>query len=683
MTESELLAIVNNAETDARNHNGTYTKINERVLKDYLQRPYGDEVKGKSQVISPDVQDVVESDMASLSRVFLGSSQPMIFEASTDNPREIQEVEEKNKYCNHLIMKQPWSYQVLYSWMKDAEIQKFGVVKYMMEVSEKTEEFTYNNVDAEEIEEIIEDLRGEDVKDVKVVSTEERSDRQLEDGTFNVTFKVKRATQEFIITGVPSDQFIISRNATTIDSAELVGDVTRNKTRGQLLAEGFDRELISKLQRVNVQRTDRSTLKAIRDKETGSESGMQTVNEWASELVEMIDIYVKVDFDGDGIAERRHILKSGNKILVNEAFDHVPYAGFSTVIMPHKAIGRSRGEITMSTQRTKSVIKRQLLDNMYAVNHPRNVVHNDVVMDDYLNIKLNGAVRLKKDSTVQPQQAVTPLIVPPMMDQALGVIQYLDTVRAQSTGTYLASQGLDADAIAKETATRFTGVQKEGDEKIEMVARNLAETGWRKLYEGCAWMVARFQDSKSEIMVLGKSLSIDPTKWRNNHTVTSMVGLGAGNQEKMVGAVQGIYGIQQQLKAQGSVLVDDSDIYHSLSEIVEGLGFSQVNKFFNNPEVPEETLQAENEIMKQRLEQAQQTIESLQNPLAEAENIRAQSGLIKAQGQAGIDIAKLTEDARQFDETLGQKTTEANQKTAVELTKIEAQNKVDVPGALI
>ena len=104
MTDSELLAIVDNAETDARNHNGTYTKINERVLKDYLQRPYGDEVKGKSQVISPDVQDVVESDLTSLSRVFLGAAQPIVFVSNTENPRELQEVEEKNKYCNHLIM---------------------------------------------------------------------------------------------------------------------------------------------------------------------------------------------------------------------------------------------------------------------------------------------------------------------------------------------------------------------------------------------------------------------------------------------------------------------------------------------------------------------------------------------------------------------------------------------------
>ena len=67
-------------------------------------------------------------------------------------------------------------------------------------------------------------------------------------------------------------------------------------------------------------------------------------------LVQLSDLYVKIDYDGDGIAERRHILKSGNKILVNEYFNHVPYSIMSAVPMPHKAIGRSRAEITYETQ---------------------------------------------------------------------------------------------------------------------------------------------------------------------------------------------------------------------------------------------------------------------------------------------------------------------------------------------
>jgi len=146
MTDSELLAIVSNAESNAIVFNGEFSRINERLLKDYLQRPYGDEVEDQSQVISTDVQDVVESDMPSLARVFLGSDQPIVFQANTNNDAEIQEVEEKNKYINHLIMNQSWSYQTLFSWMKDASIQKNGVVKYFMEDTRKTEEVSYKGL---------------------------------------------------------------------------------------------------------------------------------------------------------------------------------------------------------------------------------------------------------------------------------------------------------------------------------------------------------------------------------------------------------------------------------------------------------------------------------------------------------------------------------------------------------
>jgi len=679
MSDSELLAIISNAERDAVIYNGEFSRINERLLKDYLGKPYGDEVEDQSQVISTDVQDVVESDMPSLARVFLGSTQPVEFQPFTGSDQERQEVEEKNIYVNHLIMDQPTSYQTLFSWMKDATIQKNGVVKYFMEDSRKTEEHKFEGVNPNELNQIFESLEGEDVSKIEVAQQQEDIDL----GTFDITFKVTKGRQELKVVGVPAEKFLISKNATCIEDAELVGDTSSDKTRGQLLSEGFKKVLIDKLPTISTDRNNKSTLKYVRDQDTGSTSDTQGIDDWASELVEVTDLYVRIDFDGDGIAERRHILKSGNHLLINEAFDHSPYASLSGIIMPHKAIGRSRSELTQQTQRVKTVLLRQTLDNIYAVNKPRNVVHPDVNLDDMLKIRANGVVRLKSRTSITPQQAVMPLVVPPMMQQSLQVIQYMDSVRANSTGTYLASQGLDSDAIAQETATRFNGVQEKGDEKIELVARTMAETGWRKLYEGVAWLVAHYQDSASEIMVMGKELTVNPTLWKHNHNVTSKVGLGAGNQEKMVGAIQGILGIQQQLQASGSVLTDESKVYNSLTEIVNGLGFKRVDRFFNNPEQPEQTLQAENELMKQQVQQMQMQLEQMQNPLAEAETIRAQAKLLEAQGKGGIEAAKMQENSRQFNIETIQKDKQSNQKNAIELTKLEIDSNKNIEGALI
>jgi hypothetical protein len=689
MSEQELLAIVSNAESSAVIFSGEFSAKNERLLKDYLSQPYGDEVRDQSQVISTDVQDVVESDMPSLARVFLGSNQPVAFESNTLNPQELQEVEEKNKYVNHLIMNQPWSYQTLFSWMKESEIQKNGVVKYFMEDSRKSEEVRFENVSQNELNEILLDLQRDDVQKIEIVGRGEQTEDQLISQEFDITFKVTRGKQEFKVINVPVEQFLISKSASSLDNAELVGDKVNNKTRGQLLAEGFERKLINSLPTISTDRNSETSIKNIRNKDTGDTIGIETVNDWANELVELTDLYIKIDFDGDGIAERRHILKSGNNILINEPFDHVPYASLSCYIMPHKAIGRSRAELTQQTQRVKTVLLRQTLDNIYTVNHPRNVLHPDVNVDDYLKIRMNGAIRLKKDSAVLPGQAIHPLVVPPMMQQSLQVIQYMDSTRAQSTGTYLASQGLDADAIAKETATRFTGIEEKGSEKIELVARTMAETGWRKLYEGAAWTVSRFQDSATEITVLGKQLTVDPTKWRNNHHVVSKVGLGAGDPEKMVGSMQGVLGIQQQLQSAGSPMVDQSKLFNTLQEIIKGLGFKQVDKFFNDPEQPDQLLQAENEILKKQMQQMQQLLEQLQakNPLAEAEQVKAEGALqakiFDLQTKQSTDAAELAESKRQFNIETAQKASQSQKKVAFDLTKLEVDSGKNIPGSAV
>lgn len=678
MTTNELLALLSAAEQDAIQFNSAFSDKNTRLLQDYYQEPYGDEVADRSQVVSPDVQDVVESDMPSLARVFLGSTQPVVFVPNTTNELEKQEVEEKNKYIHYLIMNQPWSYKTLFDWMKDAEIHKNGVVKYFACEEVKTEYQEFENVSEIELAAIENSLRDTDVQEIEVVSHNENPDTQ----EFDIEFKVIRKTIEYKIINVPPEQFLISENASSLDDAELVGDMV-TKTRGELLAEGFDRELIDSLPSISIDSGRGSQLSTVRNKDQGEFTDNQDINDWASDKVEIRDLYVKIDYDGDGIAERRHIMKSGNRILINEPFDHVPYASLSCVPMPHRAIGRSRAELAQSVQRIKTAVLRQTLDNIYAVNTPRNVVHPDVNIDDVLTIRPNGVIRMKSKTEILPANAVQPLTTPYIGDRSLQIIQYLDNMRAQSTGTLMASQGLDADAIAKETATRFKGVQEDAQAKIELVARNFAEIGFRKLYEGMAWLVSQYQNSETEIRVLGKALTVDPTKWRMKHHVVSNVGLGSGNARDKVASLQAILGIQQQLQAQGSPMVDQVKLYNTLESIINGLGMKDASQFFNDPERPEQLLAAQNEILTAAVQQLQAQLQAQQNPLAEAEKIKAQADLVEAKAKQQMKAAELAEKARQFDVETTFKAQKHNEEMALELSELELKANKDVDGSLI
>ena len=322
-------------------------------------------------------------------------------------------------------------------------------------------------------------------------------------------------------------------------------------------------------------------------------------------------------------------------------------------------------------------------------NNPRNVVHPDVDLDDLLTVRVNGIVRMDDATNILPQQAVMPLVVPYTGDKTLQVLQYTDQARAQSTGSLMASQGLDADALAKETATRFNGVQEQGQGKIEVIARNYAESGFRALYEGIAWLVSRYQDTATEFRVLGKALSVNPSSWKYKHHVESKVGLGSGNNSELVEARQGIYTIQQQLMAQGSTLVDQSKMYNNLEGLKVGVGFNKSEELFNNPDEPQELLLRQNELLNQAVLQLQEQNAQLQNPLADAELVRREGDVAIAQGKLSLEAAKLEVKAQQDSVKLEQEAAKleqekakAQQDAAIKLTELELKAGQDLNGAV-
>ncbi len=686
MTDSELVALLDEAQEDAAQYNGEFSELNTIYLSAYMGEKTGEftAVENQSSVVSTDIADVVEADMPSLARIFLGSGDVVTFQPNTDNEAEIKEAEEKTKYVNWIVRNQADSFKIIHDWLKDAEIQKNGVVKYFIEEQKEVEEVEYENVDVEEVQAIVESLKGSKVDKVKVEVSEQNENGSISEAglaAFDVKFRVTTEKQKVCIINIPTESFLITRNARSIEDAEMVGDRVR-KTRGELLSEGFDRKLIDQLSTVDEEDRRTSNTESVRNRDQGGSNYDTSINNWASQFVEIADLYVKVDFDGDGIAERRHVMISGNKVLINEYFNHVPYASLSAILMPHKAIGRSRAEITYPYQLQKTALQRGVNDNIYMVNNPRNVVHPDVDLDDMLTVRSNGIIRLEEDTKVLPGQAVFPLVVPYIGQQALQVIQYVDTTRAAATGSLLANQGLDADDLNEETATKTMDIRDSSNAKIELIARNYGETGFRKLYEGIAWLVSRYQNTEQEFRVLGKALTVNPKGWKYKHHVQSNVGLGAGDNEKSLQSLQGIYGIQQSLVQQGSTLADEKKAFNTLSRMVEGIGFPRVNEFFNDPDEPAETLKAENEILNKLVLQLQEQMQGLQNPLAEAETIKAQGRLVEAQATQELNIAKLQSDNAKFIAKLESDNKKASEDLALKLTDMELKYNKDLNSQL-
>ena len=690
MTEQELLMQVQMAETDAITHSNAYMPLNRQMMEYYLSRPNGYEVEGQSQVTSTEVQDVVGSDMPGLVRSFLGGADIVKFKPNTEEELDVQEANEKTKYTHHIVRSQPSAFTIMHGFLKNVEIQSAGILHYPWKETKTTETRNYKGVDEDEWTDIFIDLEIE--KDRQGFEFEITTDKDNADGTKDIQFKITRIKKGVCLENISIEQMRISSNAVTKDDADLIGHEFMAR-RGDLVADGFDEEKLKTVPKSS-SRND-SGMAGLRFSNSGN-NDHSPINNPASDLLRVSNLHMKIDFDGDGIPERRHIIKIGDVIFSNEPFDHVPYAIASAILMPGTLLGRSRAEITMQSQLLGTEIMRSTMDNIYDVSAGRVAVNDNVDMDSLLTNRNTGVVSF--EGTGDVRASIAQLETPFVGDKTLLVIQYLDTRRAASTGEMLANQGLEADQIYNETAARFNGMRDAGAAKLELVGRVIAETGIKDLFQGIAWTVSHYQSSKDEIMVLGKQLSVNPSRWWNQHSVEAQVGEGAGDNSETIGNLSGIFQIQNQLKGENSSLVDDRDRFNTLKRLLAAMGENNVDQFFNDPVKPEQSAQFLLEQNNQLMQQMQQLMQQNANPLLEPEKIKAEASLIKAQtdnqvkimqtqAKAQLDMAKMQEDQRQFNE---KQETEFNKK----LLEIEAKNnelefkyiqletefKTDIPG---
>lgn len=707
LSEEQLLHVINEKQTDAETERSRIKRDNDFLESRYNAEYYGTEVAGRSRFVSNDVKDAVESAHDSLVRMFLGAGSIINFTASNPEDKTQQsEAEEKTTFIDWLIRGQTNSYKTQSSFLTEVLKLRAGIQKYYYEETESTEDHAWEGLDPLEVadqllamgfelpltvpDDGIKVQEGQEFGVDLITSAKNKegsvvSHKENDDGTFDIKIRIKTTRQEIKIVTVPSGSFLLSSGAEDLDDAELVGDEFY-KTRGELLSEGHSREFVQKLP---ASASNGNTPRYV-NVDVDGEIAKSDFSEWASQLILISDLYVKVDYNGDGIAERRHVQRAGDYILHNEPFDHVPYATASALIIPNQVIGEGWGQQVTDIAEVNTAITRGTLDNIYAVNNTKKVVRvgkNGVNLAEVASQKIGGLIQATGDGLLADK--VMPLMTEFIGDKSLLIKQHMDQMKAQRVGGQLTSQGLDGDSLSKETATRFTGVEKTEQAKIQKIARNVVEMGYRKLYEGVAWLVAHNQMDEVEFSVLGKRLKANPSNWKYDSNTATEIGLGAGDNEKIVESMSGMWQIHQMNKASGSPLTDEKKGYNILNKMFKALDIKDTSLYINDPDEPAEQLRFDNEQLnatalqqQQIIEQLSQQVQSLQ-ALSEVELIKAQSKAGADNKKAALDIAKLTENQRQFNVKTVQDDKHHTEDTAVDLTKIEVDSGKNVQGSVV
>ena len=159
-SEQEILSIVSREIHNASGYiGGELVARRKKSLEYYLGMPLGNEQEGRSQVISNDVMDTVESLMPSLMKIFTAGDN--VFSCEGVGPEDEEMARQASDYLNHIFYKQNNGFTALYTAFKDALIQKNGILKIYWDNSEKTEREQYTRLTDDEFNDLVADSEVE------------------------------------------------------------------------------------------------------------------------------------------------------------------------------------------------------------------------------------------------------------------------------------------------------------------------------------------------------------------------------------------------------------------------------------------------------------------------------------------------------------------------------------------
>ena len=574
LSKSKLLALISQEISNSLGfYSSDLSKQREDALKYYLGEPLGNEVEGRSSVVSQDLLEVVESMLPSLMRMFTQSDKMVNFDPQ--GPEDVKYADQITDYCNFIFNRDNDGFSILHSMFKTALLQKNGFCKIYWKTSKKQKKESYKHLDEMQYQALLID---NEIEIIDVETIEE------EDGIY---YDVElRRTKEYgrcQIDPVPPEEILVSPRAKSLDDCNFIAHRV-TKTVSELIDMGFNKKDVESLpsSEDSVFNTEATTRRSYDDPTmdidiTNIDPSMRNV--------QITECYMKVDMDGDGIGELRKIIVGGSgynnyAILENEEINILPFAMCVAVPMPFRFFGLSMYDLLADVQMMSTAIMRQTLDNMYTLGNARTVVvDGQANLDDLLTSRPGGIVRVKSPG------AVTPMPQQNFLNEGLAMMQKIDQLKEKRSGVPNQLMGLNPDTINKShtTAESTRSMMQTSTQRIELVARSFAD-GVKDIFKNILAVISEYQDQERIVKLRGEFISMNPREWTDHYDCTVQVGLGTGNQDQRLQVLQQVLNVQEKMISQGGMgMVTPQTIYNTIEAFLQNSGYKDATQFFNNP----------------------------------------------------------------------------------------------------
>jgi len=589
MDDTELQGIVAAELEDAVSYiDSDVSPIRAKGTEYYRGDPFGNEEDGRSQVVAMEVRDTVTSMMPSLMKVFFSSEN--VVEYVPRGPEDVANAQQATDYANYVFSADNNGFMTTYALFKDSLVRKCGIAKYWWEDNEEVKIEEYSGLD----DQTVQILMQEDAEVKIVVSYPDPSmpvdmmQQQVDPATglpipvqmpMLHDVQIKRTIKDgrIRIMAVPPEELVLDRRARSFDDAAIIAH-RQMATVSDLIAMGYDQEEIEEnISSTDLDSNDEYLARQPLSTTMGAGSSLNPMQQ----RVLYVEAYMRVDFDGDGIAELRKIccMGSGYTMVRNLPASFIPFVDFPCDPEPHTSPleAMSIFDVTHDIQEIKSEIMRNTLDSLAQSIHPRTaVVEGQVNIDDVLNNETGAIIRMRAPGMVQPFSS-------PFVGQAaFPMLDYMDQMREDRTGMSKAAMGLDPDALQSTTKAAVAATVSASSQRLELQARILAE-GMKKLFKGILYLMTTHQDKPRMVRLRNEWVQIDPRVWDASMDVSVNIGLGNGDLGERMQGLTMIAGKQEQIMQQFGLSnpVVTPDMYiRTIQKIVELSGFKDASSYF-------------------------------------------------------------------------------------------------------
>ena len=617
--------------------------------EDNLKYFYGDvpapEGEGKSRAVSTDFRDTVMAILPSLIRIFTSSENTVNCKPNSKGQEEM--ARQCTDYLNYIFWEDNPGFLILHDIIKDALRCKTGVVRWWTDNDEEVSEQEYSNVTPEQLQMLVSE-------NPSIQVLEQENDPMMPEIIKTLRVRFIKSKPILRIVSVPLDEFRVSRKAKDVDYAPLIGhDQVVNVS--ELVQMGYPLEVLEEFMGATTQNAA-SADRVFRN--SGIDEG-DTTDSWD---IRYGCYYVRIDKDGDGIAELREIKTVGDNhvIIHDEVADYANFAVWCPDPEPHTLVGDTPADLVKDIQVIKTNMLRGSLDSLAQSIWPRTVFNQTITnTDDVLNDEIGAPIR----TTGAPGDAVMSINHNFVGQPVFAMFEVMERLRQSRTGISDASKGVDPKALQSTAVMGVDAIVQGAQERIELCARILAETGMKQLYKGMLREIVKHPNQERTIQLRGEWTNVNPSTYDPTMRVSVNPTLGKGSDMTRLMVLQEVKATQTSIMTQFGVenpLCGVQEFRNTLTDILAIANVKNVSRYYRDIDA----------------ETVRRIAETPKEP--DAATLLAQSAMEKNRVQMATAISKSNFEDRKLRVDDDFRRDEMIVKGILDAAKIEAQFLVDI-----